>query len=593
MSYAADIAITILIYITLGVSLNLLLGYAGRVSLAHAIFFGIGGFTAARLTLPSGEELGGVAAAGLQTGASWNWFPATLAAMAVAFLAALLISLPAVRLVRGEYLILLTLAFQLVANQLMGVLDSVTGGPYGLSGVPPINFGSADLIRPEQVFWVMLVAAILATVACWGLGESPFGRLLKGIREHDSAVASVGKNPMFPELLAFGISAAIAGGVGALAGFYYGSVVPGNYTLDLSILMVAVVVLGGIGNLAGTIIGAIVLGLLEPILRDSVGDAAIPWQAVIYGAALVLMMRLRPEGLLPEGFGITRLLRRRARRAGPLPTEDEALARLSRVETVKEGAGSTTTPIVSVIDLHKSFGGLKAVNGATFTLEQGQVTALIGPNGAGKTTIFNMICGNVPVDAGQVLLRGSDVTGRPPYALARDGLARSFQDVRVCQRLTALDNVAMAVPKQPGERVSQLLFRPIASHRAEGRVRQKALDCLALLGIAERAQVRVSDLSYGDQKLVAIARLLATECDVLLLDEPTSGVDPASVEKVISGIGRLRELGHTVCLVEHSVHFVQRLADRAVFLDQGAVIAEGTVDELMDRRDLAELYFGT
>ncbi len=125
-------------------------------------------------------------------------------------------------------------------------------------------------------------------------------------------------------------------------------------------------------------------------------------------------------------------------------------------------------------------------------------------------------------------------------------------------------------------------FGPFAARRVERQVRQKSLDCLALLGIADRANVLVSELSYGDQKLVAIARLLATDCDVLLLDEPTSGVDPASVEKVISGIGRLRELGHTVCLVEHSVHFVQRLADRAVFLDQGTVIAEGTVDELMN-----------
>jgi ABC-type branched-subunit amino acid transport system ATPase component len=133
----------------------------------------------------------------------------------------------------------------------------------------------------------------------------------------------------------------------------------------------------------------------------------------------------------------------------------------------------------------------------------------------------------------------------------------------------------------------------MAVRREETRVRERALDCLALLGIADRAHIRAGDLSYGDQKLVAIARLIATDCDVLLLDEPTSGVDPVSVERVISGIGRLRELGRTVCLVEHSVHFVQRLADRAVFLDQGAVVAEGSVEALMGRQELADLYFGT
>ena len=593
MSYYADIAISILILMTLGVSLNLLLGYAGRVSMAHAIFFGIGGFTAARLTLPSLDDLGGVATAGLQSGAGWNWLPALIAAIVVAFVAALVISIPAVRLVRGEYLILLTLAFQLVANQLMGVLDKVTGGPYGLSGVPPINVGSAVLLTPERVFWVMLLAAVVAIGVCWGLGESPFGRLLKGIREHESAVSSVGKNPVVPELLAFSISAAIAGGMGALAAFYYGSVVPSNYSLTYSIFIVSVVVLGGIGNLWGPVVGAIALGLLEPVLRKYVGDSAIPWQAVIYGAALVVMMRLRPEGLLPEGVGRLRLPGMGSRKApAVVPTPEEALARLS-VDAPSDTPARTGGAIVEVRGLAKSFGGLKAVSGATFALEQGQVTALIGPNGAGKTTIFNMICGTIRADEGQVFLRGEDVTGEPAHQLVHKGLARSFQDIRVCQRLTALDNVALGVQDQLGEHVGRLVLRPFASRAAEVRVRQKALDCLALLGIADRAHLRVSELSYGDQKLVAIARLLATDCDVLLLDEPTSGVDPASVEKVIDGIARLRELGHTVCLVEHSVHFVQRLADRAVFLDQGAVIAEGTVDELMDRRELADLYFGT
>lgn len=592
MTYYADIAISILILMTLAVSLNLLLGYAGRVSMAHAVFFGIGGFTAARLTLPTVEELGGVATAGLQTGFSWHWLPALVAAVVIAFLAALLISIPAVRLVRGEYLILLTLAFQLVANQLMGVLDKVTGGPYGLSGIPPITIGGTPLFRPEQFIWVMLIVAALAFGICWALGESPFGRLLKGLREHESAVASVGKNPVVPELFAFSISAAIAGGVGALAAFYYGSVVPSNFTLTYSILIVSVVVLGGIGNLWGTVIGAIVLGALEPVLREYVGDSAIPWQAVIYGAALVIMMRLRPEGILPEGVGLGRLLGlTRDRPPKVVPTAEEALGRLLHIEN--DAVSDTDPPIVEVIDLQKSFGGLKAVNGATFTLTRGEVTALIGPNGAGKTTIFNMICGGLKADSGKVHLRGVDVTGTAPHQLARMGLARSFQDVRVCQRLSALDNVAMAVPHQPGENVGGLVLRPFAARSAERRVRTKSMDCLALLGIADRAHTRVSDLSYGDQKLVAIARLLATDCDVLLLDEPTSGVDPASVEKVIEGIGRLRDLGHTVCLVEHSVHFVQRLADRAVFLDQGTVIAEGTVDELMGRRELAELYFGT
>lgn len=591
MSYYADIGINVLIYVMLGVSLNLLVGYAGRISMAHAIFFGIGGFTAARLTLPPLEPGADASFATVVAGAGWHWLPALVVATIVAFLAALLISLPAVRLVRGEYLILLTLAFQLVANQLMGVLDSVTGGPYGLSGIAPIEILGYSFGAPERMFWLMLAVTVVVVAICWRLGESPFGRLLKGIREYDSAVSSVGKNPVRPELLAFSISAAIAGAVGALGAFYYGSVVPGNYTLDLSILIISVVVLGGAGNITGTIIAAVVLGLLAPALREFIGDSAIPWQAVIYGAALVLMMRLRPGGLLPEGKGLSRLMGRRAsRRPVEHRSTAEALERLGQTRVTRATDGE---PVLQVVDLKKSFGGLVAVSGATFALPAGQITALIGPNGAGKTTIFNMICGTIPVDSGRVYLYGEDVTGQLAHTLVGKGLARSFQDVRVCQRMSALDNVAMAVPSQPGEHVAQLALRPLKVRKREAAAREHALDCLALLGMTEKAHITAGDLSYGDQKLIAIARLIATDCDVLLLDEPTSGVDPASVEHVVEGIRRLRDLGRTVCLVEHSVHFVQRLADRAVFLDQGAVVAEGTVDELMDRRELADLYFGT
>jgi len=177
--------------------------------------------------------------------------------------------------------------------------------------------------------------------------------------------------------------------------------------------------------------------------------------------------------------------------------------------------------------------------------------------------------------------------------IANKGIARSFQDVRICEQMTVLDNVAVAVPKQAGEGLTNLIFRPLKTRKVERATRERALECLALFGISDKANDLVGELSYGDQKLVAIARLLATDADVLLLDEPTSGVDPANVEGVMQGVRRLRDLGRTVCLVEHSVHFVQQLADRAVFLDQGIVLAEGTVDELINQQELADLYFGS
>jgi branched-chain amino acid transport system permease protein len=593
MGYYSQIAINVMVLLTLGVSLNLLLGFTGRVSMAQSVLFGVGAFTAARLALPprTADMVSNVS--GIGYGLGWPWYLAAAGAVLVTFLAALFIAIPAVRMVRGEYLILLTLAFQLGGQQAMVVATGVTGGAYGAAGIPPIAIGNITFsgytdAGTFHLALLMLIVTILVIILAWGIADSPFGRILKTIREHESIVSSVGKSAIIPELLTFGITAAVAGGVGAIFAFSQGSIIPSNFNLDLSILIVSVVVLGGVGNLVGTFIGAIVLGILEPLLRASLGDNAIPWRAVIYGSALVLMMLLRPEGILPEGTG-TNLFHRKKLQLEKI-TQAEAITRLSRVSSsAKRGDHS----VLVLNDLRKSFGGLVAVNGASFAIPQGQITALIGPNGAGKTTIFNMITGTLPVDSGTVLLRGVDITGRGDVKIAQMGIARSFQDVRLCERMTVLDNVMMAVPNQSGENLLNLLFKPLKTRRREKEVRARALECLSMFGVADQAYMCTGDLSYGDQKLVAIARLLATDCDVLLLDEPTSGVDPANVEGVMNGVKKLRDLGRTVCLIEHSVYFVQQLADRAVFLDQGVVLAEGTVAELMNKRELADLYFGS
>lgn len=248
--------------------------------------------------------------------------------------------------------------------------------------------------------------------------------------------------------------------------------------------------------------------------------------------------------------------------------------------------------VVRLEGLRKTFGGLAAVDGVDMRFARGAITALIGPNGAGKTTIFNLITGVIALDAGRVFLRGEDITGQRPHRIVRRGMARSFQDVRVFRQLSVLQNVAMAVPDQAGENILTLALRPIHSREVERRTVAAALEALDFVGLTERSRDIVSDLSFGEQKLVAIARLLATECDVLLLDEPTSGVDPGAVERVIDVVMGLRSLGKTIVLVEHSVHLVERLAEHAYFLNQGRVIAQGTMDDLTSQENLVEIYFG-
>jgi branched-chain amino acid transport system permease protein len=616
MDYIADVGVTILIYVILGVSLNLLLGFAGEVSLAHAIFYGIGGYTAGLLTLPAVEG-GAAAARGVTSGHDWALFPALLVAMVIAFVFAFAVSLPAVLRVTGEYLILLTLAFQTVVNQLMSSLTDITGGPYGLTPIPPVSLFGTQLVKPPQFFLLLLAVTAVVVLVCWRLGESPFGRRLKGIREDEVAVRALGKGTALPKMLVFGIAAAIAGMAGALAASYYQFIAPDNYNLDLSIFVVSVVVLGGAGNFTGTVVGAVLLGALDPILSELVGDNAIPWQGVIYGLALVMIMRYRPEGIVPEGKGLGPLLKRlRDRAVGPVPepalapadrtqstavaVTDNAVGRVAQTgaedpgrEPAAAGLDRGEDGIVVIKGLVKRFGGITAVDGVDLMLRQGRITALIGGNGAGKTTVFNLVTGIIRPDDGRVALRGKEITGHQPHRIAQLGMVRSFQDTRVFQRLSALQNVAVAVPGQPGENPANLAVRPLRSRKAERKTLERAASALAFVGLVDRRHEVVSNLSFGEQKLVAIARLLATGSEVLLLDEPTSGVDPGAVEKVIEVILRLREIGHTICLIEHSVHFVERLADHAFFMDQGRVIASGTMAELRSQEQLTEIYFGT
>lgn len=602
MEYFADVANQILILMILAVSLNVLLGYAGQVSMATAAFYAIGSYATGILIATSAYH-NGVQSIAL----GWDFIPAAAVAVTLTFVSALIIALPAAKRVTGEFLILLTLAFQIVVQALLNNLDQFTGGPNGLV-LPPLNLFGVEASQPTRFFWIILALALGTLVVARTLAESPFGRVLKGIREDELAVQSVGKPTVGPKVLAFGITAALCGLAGAFAGPYYQFVAPGTYSFDFAIFVVAVVTLGGPGNLVGTVIASIVLGGLRPLLQnvDFIGDAnSIAVQSVVYGLALVVLMRVRPEGLLPEGMGIRSLLRRngdRKRRStgGYEPSvtaADIAVAQVpggSRPASDGGRAAESSDPVVLRVEgLEKRFGGLTAVSEVNLTLRRGQIAALIGPNGAGKTTIFNLVTGVLRPDVGRVTLNGVDLVGRSTVSIAGLGMTRSFQDVRLIQRISALDNVAIAVPGQSGEHLLQLVIRSRRARRDERQTRQKALTYLGYVGMADRADERVSNLSFAEQKLVAIARLLATEADVLLLDEPTSGIDPMAVDRIIDRIRGLRDLSKTICIVEHSLHVVERLADHVFFMDEGRVVAEGTVNEITSQPRLVELYFGT
>lgn len=250
------------------------------------------------------------------------------------------------------------------------------------------------------------------------------------------------------------------------------------------------------------------------------------------------------------------------------------------------------TAYLDVAGLDKSFGGLHALQDCSFTISQGRITCLVGPNGAGKTTIFNAITGFLRPDAGTVHFGGTKLDGLTPQAIVRHGIARTFQNLRLFTDLTALDNVLVGIAGQFGEGPLGAIFRPLRAAREQRRRAEQAMATLEHVGLANRARELVRNLSYGEQKLLTVARVLATGAELLLLDEPASGMSAGALDNIMALLRRLQNEGKTLLVVEHNTRVVQQIADDVLFLHQGHLMAQGTPQEIINDPSLAEIYFG-
>ena len=569
----------ILIFSIFAVSLNLLLGYAGVLSSGQAALGAIGGYTTAWLALDAG----------------WNGWVAVALGVVFAGIVGILLAIPSLPL-SAEYLILLTLV---AGEAVLGIVVASPsfGGTLGLTGLPGSNFFGIDLKMASNWVLPLIVFAAVIFLLCWRIGESPFGRVLRATRDDDRAAAAVGKHVFAYRLWVFGITAAMSGLGGGLLALYLGICSPSVYSFDVSMGIFAMVVLGGVGNLYGSILGAVIVTLTAPILQRILPLAPESGSFVriaIYGLVLILVIRFRPQGILPERHG------RRAKPTRALTPPPEALIEVTEghqlppdngtLETVIEAPADGSILVTS--DLSKSFGTTVAADSLAMGLATGKITALVGPNGAGKTTVFNLLTGYLRPDRGSVWLGGRDLAGMRPDEIAMNGVVRTFQDVRLWTGMSVLDNVAVAIPDQPGEHIGPL-FRPGAQiGRREDEVRERAMEWLGYVGLEGYSQDLAGSLSYGQSKLLSLARVMATEAPVVLLDEPVSGVDTAWAEAMLSLIETMRESGRTICLVEHNLHVVDRLADHAYFMDLGRIIAEGSLSELTSSPELARTYFG-
>lgn len=577
-----DILNQCLIFAIMAMSLNLLLGYAGQVSVAQAAFAAIGGYAAAYMSLKHG----------------WNPWAGIGLGMLIAVVIGVIVSIPALML-ESEYLILLTLAIQTVVLVLISNV-SAFGGLLGLTGLPPVSLFGKQLLLPSDWLWPLLAVTLIVLGVLTWIGESPFGRVLRGIREDQLATQALGKDVLIRKVIVFGLTSMIAALGGGLYGLYNGTVSPPLYSFSTSILLVAIVVLGGRGNMLGSILGAIIVvgsqGLFEKVINLDPASAALI-RLICFGVLLVIVMLVRPEGLLPERWQLGSLVRRVRRKPAPVVvvgevTAEQLASEVAREAGVQEKNVTEPAAVVQVFDVRKAFGGIHAVDGLSFELKEGRVTGLIGPNGAGKSTVFNVITGRFPPDTGTVHLFGQDITGWPMDRVAREGMVRYFQDVRVFPGLTVLDNVAMAVPHQSGETLRDLFLAPWSVMPGQRRTRELAARALSFVGLAEKEHMQVSTLPFGEQKLVAVARVMAAEAKVILFDEPASGVSRRGVDQVVEMIKRLRDHGLTICIVEHNLHVVERVADHVYFMEDGRITAAGKMQDLTRDERLVEAYFG-
>ena len=558
-SYYQLVMTLVPVWAIFGLSWNLLSGYTGLISFGHAAFFGLGAYTVALgqiyfdlspwVLIPVAAFIGGVAG--------------------------LLIGFPTFRL-QGHYFALAMLAYPLAilyVFEWLG-LQELTLPIKRDNPIAYMQFGD------HRVYTLLALAMMLGTILLTRAVErSRFGMALLAIKQNEAAAEAAGINTLAWKLRAITLSGAIAGAVGGFYAVVLLVVTPQSvFGMLVSAQALTVAMFGGVGTVWGPVIGSVILIPLGETLNAEAGSRFPGIQGVIFGLAIICVILLAPEGLF---WKIRDLLRKRsapptaATTAAPIPANDDAAATPAPARPTRtRGTGDV---VLEVRNLSRSFGGLKAVQDVSFKLRQNEILGIIGPNGAGKTTLFNLLNGFLRPGTGEILLDGREMSGRKPHELCEAGIGRTFQIMRPFLRMSISDNVVVGA---------------YVRARTDAEARQLAADAIARVGLSGIADRIAGELTTKELRLMELARALAGQPRILLLDETLAGLGHDEANEVVAVIQRLARDGMTIAIIEHTMQAMVRLVDSFLVLDHGAVIVEGEPEAVTRDSRVIEAYLG-